>query len=183
MHGVVSLLEDKYYRQVEDLWAELEKEFGVRGVYVTPYPHFSYQVASYYDTEVLEPILRDFASKSSPFQIHAGGLGIFTGASPVLYIPIVRTQELNRFHAALWQEISQAGARIVDYYHPEYWVPHITIGFGDMNKDNLAQIVRLLSDRDFNWKITVDNLALIYDTGSKQELKSRFDLKKPSLHK
>lgn len=54
MHGVVSLLEDKYYRLIEDLWAELEKEFGVRGVYVTPYPHFSYQVASHYNTEVLE---------------------------------------------------------------------------------------------------------------------------------
>src|SRR5437660_1432707 len=56
VHGVVSLLEDTYYRQVEDLWAELEREFGVRGVYVTPYPHFSYQIASHYDIEVLEPI-------------------------------------------------------------------------------------------------------------------------------
>ena len=134
MHGVVSLLEDIYYRQVEDLWAELEQEFGVRGVYVTPYPHFSYQIASHYDIEVLEPILRDFASGSSPFQINAGGLGIFTGASPVLYIPVVRTRELNRFHTALWEEISQAGAGIVDYYTPENWMPHITIGFGDIKR-------------------------------------------------
>jgi len=35
--------------------------------------------------------------------------------------------------------------------------------------------------RNFNWEMTIDNLALIYDTGSKQELKSRFDFNKPSL--
>ena len=180
MHGVVSLLEDKYYRLVEDLWAELEKEFGVRGVYVTPYPHFSYQVASHYNVELLEPILRDFVARSSAFQISACGLGIFTGASPVLYIPVVRTQELNRFHAALWKEISQAGAGIVDYYTPENWMPHITIGFGDLNKNKLSQIVRYLSEHNFNWEIIVDNIALIYDIGSKQELRSHFDFGKPS---
>ena len=181
MHGVVSLLEDTYYRLVEDLWAELEKEFGVRGVYATPYPHFSYQVASGYDSEVLEPILHDFASRNSPLQIHAGGLGIFTGTSPVLYIPVVRTQELSRFHAALWKEISPAGTGIVDYYTPENWMPHITIGFADLNRDKLSQIVHHLSERNFSWQMTVDNLALIYDTGSKQDLRSRFNFGKASL--
>lgn len=38
-----------------------------------------------------------------------------------------------------------------------------------------------LSERDFNWELTVDHLALIYDTGSKQELRSRFEFGKPSL--
>ncbi len=42
MHGVVSLLDCHYSQVVEDLWAELERRFGVDGVYVTPYPHFSY---------------------------------------------------------------------------------------------------------------------------------------------
>jgi hypothetical protein len=42
MHGIVSLLDDRHYQLVENLWAELEREFSIRGVYVTPYPHFSY---------------------------------------------------------------------------------------------------------------------------------------------
>jgi len=46
-----------------------------------------------------------------------------------------------------------------------------------LNSDNLAQIIRHLSERDFNWRITVDNIALIYDTGTAQELKYRFELK------
>ena len=55
-------------------------------------------------------------------------------------------------------------------------MPHITIGFGDISKDNLSQIIPFLVERDFNWEITVNNLAFIYDTGTKQEMKSRFDI-------
>jgi len=55
-------------------------------------------------------------------------------------------------------------------------MPHITIGFGDISKDNLTQIIPFLAERDFNWEITVDNIAVIYDSGTNQELKSRFDI-------
>ncbi len=55
-------------------------------------------------------------------------------------------------------------------------MPHITIGFGDISKDNLSQIIPFLAERDFNWEITVNNLAFIHDTGTKQEMKSRFDI-------
>ncbi len=45
-----------------------------------------------------------------------------------------------------------------------------------MNKDNLSRIIPWLAERAFNWEITINNLALIYDTGTKQELKARFDI-------
>ena len=107
--------------------------------------------------------LRQIAASKTSFQVQAGGLDVFTGPHPVLYIPVVRSPELTQFHEALWQEISSTGSGIEDYYHPAYWVPHITIGIGDMKKDNLSQIVRLLAERNFNWEMTVDNISLIYD--------------------
>jgi hypothetical protein len=45
MHAIVSLLDNEHYQLVEDLWAELEREFSVQGVYITPYPHL-YHVAT-----------------------------------------------------------------------------------------------------------------------------------------
>jgi 2'-5' RNA ligase len=174
MHGIVSLLDDKHYQLVENLWDELEREFAVRGVYITPYPHFSYQIAQHYNVEQLEPILQRFASSQAAFQVKTSGLGIFNGPRPVLYVPVVRSTELTAFHQELWPEISTAGSGISDYYHPANWMPHITIGFGDINKENLSHIVRSLAERDFSWEITVDYVALIYDTGTKQELRSRF---------
>jgi hypothetical protein len=79
----------------------------------------------------------------------------------VLYIPVVRSPELTHFHETLWQEISEAGSGILGYYHPDQWVPHITIGFGDMSKDILPSVLCLLSERGFHWEITINTLALI----------------------
>jgi 2'-5' RNA ligase superfamily len=163
MHGVVSLLDCKHYKLVEDLWSELAGEFAVSGINVQPYPHVSYQVATRYKVKSLESVLRLFAASKTSFKVRTGGLGIFTGPQPVIYIPVVRSPELTEFHQALWQEISSTGSDFLDYYRPAHWVPHITIGFGDMKKGDLSQIVRLLVERDFNWEITVDNVALIYN--------------------
>src|SRR6266571_8585357 len=164
MHGVVSLLDYKHHQLVKDLWAELAREFAVSKVYKAPEPHFSYQLARHYNVKSLERVLRRFAASKTSFQVRAGGLGIFTGTHPVLTIPVVRSPELMQFHEALWQEISSTGSGIEDYYHPSRWMPHITIGIGDINKDNLPQIVRFLAERDLNWEITIDNIGLIYSS-------------------
>ena len=179
MHGIVSLLDDAHYQHVEALWAELKREFGVQGVYVTPYPHVSYHVASHYDLELLESLLHTFASEQKPFRITTTGLGIFTGSHPVLYIPVVRSPQLTQFQQTLWQrlvEVGQIRNEAQDYYSPNNWMPHITIGFGDLDCQKLANIVHYLGERPFSWDIFIDNIALIYDTGAAQQLHTRIAL-------
>jgi len=161
MQAVVSLLDDHYYRLTEALWRELETQFGVCGVYSTPHPHFSYHVARSYDRDALASRLDRFVRAASPFQVRTTGLGIFTGTSPVLYIPIVRDLALSQFHQALWSELAACASGSLAYYGPEQWLPHITIGVGDIHHDLLAAVVRLLSERDFRWTITIDNLAFV----------------------
>ena len=82
VNGIVSLLDDKHYELVENLWAELGREFGLKGIYITPFPHFSYQVAEHYEVELLESVLQRFALKSAKFKVKTTGLGIFTTAQP-----------------------------------------------------------------------------------------------------
>ncbi len=66
MHGVVSLFDKKNDSRVRSLWKDLEKSFQLRGVYGTPYPHFSYHVATNYDFPKLEAALGNFAKKHKP---------------------------------------------------------------------------------------------------------------------
>ncbi len=70
MHGIVSLLDSAHYRLVEALWAELDEVCSVRGVYVTPFPHFSYHVAEQYEvdklTEIVRQVARDTVSTTLP---------------------------------------------------------------------------------------------------------------------
>jgi 2'-5' RNA ligase len=175
MEGIVSLLDEEHSHLTESLWSELESEFGLRGIYITPFPHFSYHVAQGYDKDELGPILQRVAKHTQVFQIQASGLGIFAGTPPVLYVPIVRTRELSELHATVWQQTAHTASGAVDYYRPEDWLPHITLAFGDIHKDNLPDVIHLLSERPLHWHVTINNLSFIEDTGQGQEVRFRFD--------
>lgn len=176
MHGVVSLLDDAHYARVEGIWDELAKKFDVRGIYVTPFPHFSYQVGEEYDPAATGQRLQEMAARTRPFRIRTAGLGIFTVASPVLYVPIVRSPELSRLHEEVWKLVSPVRpSAVTRYYNPEMWMPHITLAHGDIEQNKVAEIVRLLSARSFHWEMTVNNLSMIYDTGTEQGLRCRFN--------
>ncbi len=176
MHGVVSFLDVQHSRIVEELWEELERLLGIKGIYVTPFAHFSYQVAQHYDLQALSTALKHFAARYSPFDAQTAGLGIFTGPQPVLFVTVVRTPALTGFQRELWSVISKSGSEILDHYNPDRWVPHITIAQGDLRCDHVAEAVRILSERNFHWQFTVDNLGLIYDAGTQQEQRYRFPL-------
>lgn len=179
MEGVVSLLDGRHDELVAALWAELERECGLRGVRATPFPHFSYQVAERYDREPLAAVLDRFAAGEPPFVATTTGLGIFTGARPVVYLPVVRTAALSRFQQALWQAIAGAGFAVQAYYHPDNWMPHITIGWGDVDAEGAAAIVRRLAERPLNWEIAVQDVAFIGETEGRQEIVSRHPLRGP----
>ncbi|MBC8078579.1 MAG: 2'-5' RNA ligase family protein [Chloroflexales bacterium] len=176
MYGVVSLLDDQHYQLVEEIWTELDAQFGVRGTRTTPYPHFSYHVAERYDIELLENVVREFAQRNAPFSVKTSGLGMFAGIQPVLYVPIVRSPEFSDFHRALWAEVSAYGVGIVDHYAPEQWLPHITLAQHDIDPRMLPALVRQLNARDFSWEIRVDNLAIIHNTDDPQAPVTRFPL-------
>lgn len=178
MHGIVSLLDDSTYQLVEEIWAELDRELGVRGIAITPYPHFSYHVAEQYDFEPLEVLLKPFAAETPRFQVTTAGLGIFTGPLPIVYVTVTRSPLLTQLHQALWPAVNPLAAGINAYYQPDNWVPHITLGHGDITWDNLPAVIHLLGGRNFAWTIPVDNLALIVDNGDGRphRLHSRFPL-------
>ncbi|HSM56462.1 MAG TPA: 2'-5' RNA ligase family protein [Candidatus Sulfomarinibacteraceae bacterium] len=179
MHGIVSLLDKDHYKLVEDIWAGLENSLGLRGVYVTPFPHFSYHVADHYDVDLLESVLQDFAAETPSFEVLTTGLGIFTaGLSPVVYVNVARSPQVSRLNRRLWPLLAEVSTGIVQYYHPEQWVPHITLGHGDVTSENLADTIQILSRWDFTWQIPIDNVALLYSQGNGQQdvIRYRFPL-------
>jgi 2'-5' RNA ligase len=111
-----------------------------------------------------------------PFRARTAGLGIFTVASPILYIPVVRSPALSDLHREIWCSVKQSvPGPVAHYYQPEEWAPHITLAQGDIDQDKLAEIVRFLSRRNFHWEFNVTNVSIIYDTGREQGLRRRFN--------
>jgi 2'-5' RNA ligase len=157
-------LPEPFYRQVEDLWERLDALYSLRGIRVTPYPHFSWQIAEDYDFTRLEPALRAIATTAEPFRVFTTGLGIFSGPRPVIYIPLVKTSALMSFHTMVWELCQPAGRNASPFYHPQSWIPHISLAYSDVHEQNIAAVMQDLAFQSFNWDLRVDNIALIYES-------------------
>jgi 2'-5' RNA ligase len=146
-------------------------------VNITPVPHFSWQIAEEYNIPLVEEILAHICRKARPFQVATTGLGLFTGLSPIIYIPLVKDAVMMTFHKVLWERLAPARSREIQHYAPSCWVPHITLAYGDVTEPGLLCAVRKLAFEAYNWEILVDNLSFAYQpAGAKTwtEFKFRF---------
>jgi 2'-5' RNA ligase len=161
MHGIVSLLDSKYYAKVEGLWDELELDCSLMGIQVTPLPHFSWQVAHDYDLKSLKPVLEKIASAAHPFKVRTTGIGLFTGPKPVVFISLVKDALLLRFHELVWRLTYNSAIFPSPFYAPEAWMPHITLAYGETNWSRLSCTLEKLVYHPFNWEIEVDHITVI----------------------
>lgn len=149
MYAIVTLLNEPAYSKVKALWKELGLLCDMRGMDLMPLPHFSWHTANEYDVPCLRTILLQIAKLNNPFSVRTSGLGIFTGESPVIYIPLARNDVLSSVHQQVCQRVEPVAVDGTPNYAPEIWIPHITLAY-----------------RQYNWEIQVDNLALVYQIGS-----------------
>lgn len=163
MHGLVSLLPEPFYSQVEKQWAAAQERYGLKGIYVTPFPHFSWQIAAAYDFPKTESRLATLAAAAAPFRARTAGLGIFSGPQPVVYIAVVKTPELQNFHRTVWETCLPCGEEVSPLYAPDWWMPHISLAYADLDVQTAGPYLTELAFQEFNWEFEVDNLALLYE--------------------
>ncbi len=175
-YGVVSLLDAEHQAKVLTLWEELEREFGLK-LRETYIPHFTYHSAVRYDLEPLEEVLRRRAARTTPFTARSMILGAIRAEDvPIFFLPLVRTRTLTELHEALWPELSAIATGIFERYSPEVWIAAVALT-PDLERDISSELVRFLLDRDLAWEIPIDNLSLLRDTGTKQVLEYRLELR------
>lgn len=176
VYGIVTLLDAGHRAVIENLWRELERRFGIPHLYDEPIVHFSYHVAENYDLGKLKPIISQFTRFKQCFKVRTEGLGVFNKSEPVVYIPVVRNPQLATFHRSLWELINPWAADPLKYYHPDSWMPHITLVHGNVPMQKLPQVVAYLAEYDFNWEIEVSNLSIICSTCTRIEADLQFHL-------
>jgi len=156
VHGIVSLLDSEYTAKVEAMWQELEEDCGLTGISITPLPHFSWQIAEDYNWNKIKSLLEQLSAEIKPFSVKTCGLAIFTGDSPVLYIPVVRTRALSDFHQLIWDRITPFSTDPSLLYSPSFWMPHISLAYQDIALENMYCLMEKLAFKTFNWEIPIE---------------------------
>jgi 2'-5' RNA ligase len=164
MYAIASLLDPYSSQKIQELWDYLESDCGLSGIKKTPLPHFSWQGANDYHFPQVSELLQKLANEIAPFAVKTAGLGIFTSESPILYLPLVKTQHLMKIHKKIWDGVETNADQLIDFYAPDSWMPHITLAYHDLNRQNLPCAFSELAFRPFKFEITVNNLAVIYQS-------------------
>jgi hypothetical protein len=180
MHGLVTLLPEPYNSKVSALWDGLEKEFGLNGIRVTPYPHFSWNIGASYQRPALDLALTEIAENSSMIVVKTDGIGLFAAPQPVLFIKVLRNPALDTLHARLWEKTQIIANGLSDYYNPKQWQPHISLAYGDLSTEQILEVRAWLEAQNvYDWVFEADNISFIYEPdGRIGDLQLRFPLKR-----
>jgi len=177
MYAVASLLNPEADRQTRDLWHLLENSCGLSGISMTPLPHFSWMASGEYDACAAQNAIEDLAGEIVPFTTRTAGLGLFTGANPVLYLAIVKSECLFKVHKKVWDTLTPFSKNISNYYSAELWIPHITIAYKDLNTTKISCAVKDLLLVPLDVEIMVDNITLLYHIDDEVGIKDQFKLR------
>ncbi len=161
MITIASLFDRKSTKKTGKVWDLLESECEMIGIKSIPYPHFSWLTGADFVDDQISLSLSEISQQMNVFEIKTAGLGVFTGESPIIYLPIIKTQQLLTYHQMIWNSFSNKVKEINSYYAPQNWVPHITIGYGDVTLDTLSCALKSLLHRDLSLNIIIDNVSYL----------------------
>lgn len=160
MHTIISELDSESSKIVRDLWQQLHDKCGLRGIYMTPTPHFTWLVAEKFELDLVKSILNDIVAEIQSFKLHTFGLGIFSGEEPVLYLPMVKSLKMIDLHCQIWEHIAPLSQGLKMYYSPKIWVPHITLARKDLTKETLSCAINAIAFEQIELYVKVNNLAV-----------------------
>lgn len=126
------------------------------------------------DVPRLEAFLQEFAHQKQSLLITLNGFNAFPPR--VIYIDVVRSQELLQLQAHLMAQI-EAKLGIIDKVgRKRPFTPHVTVAFRDMSRQNFKAAWPEFAHRQVDFEFMADRLTLLIHDGRCWQLKSEFGL-------
>ena len=165
MLAITSLLSPPHVLHINSIIKQLEAKFGLDDVQATLDPHLTYQLAGVRKLSSLKKVLADVADATQPFPAFTTGLGVFPGAQPVIYIPVLRSDALNALHRRILAATAPLCLRTDKFSGPDCWLPHISLALHDTTPDLLGPVLNYLNQEAYNLRLTIDNITILRQEG------------------
>ena len=178
MLAITSLLNPRTARRIRGIIKDLEVKFGLDDVQATPAPHLTYLLANVAPRKVgdLKAALRQVAATTPPFPAYTTGLGVFPGENPVIYVPVLRSIDLNLLHQRVLDVSTPVCRGTYRYNAPARWLPHLSLALHDTTPDLLGPVLRHLNQETYNLRLNINNLAILEQQGDLFVCVEKFEL-------
>ncbi|VVU95632.1 hypothetical protein CPAV1605_1384 [seawater metagenome] len=101
------------------------------------------------------------ANQFKSYKININGLAMFVrGDKYILYFTTPYNRILRKIHKKIWKELKNIYSED-NLYSPKVLTPHITIPIYESNKENTFRVLEELSKMDFDFELTVSDIAYI----------------------
>jgi 2'-5' RNA ligase len=140
--------------------------------------HFSWMVSQAINLETVSATLQSIAETTMEFECMNGGIGVFSGEFPVVTFVLARNKKLAATQLKIWNNCYPNMGMVNVKYSPDAWIPHITLLHYDIEKEDYCSFIEKSISTNIQFRIMVDNLAIIFKDGNKAGLLTRYDLKK-----
>jgi 2'-5' RNA ligase len=165
--AIVTNLAAPYDAIIEALWDEFRLDCEVEmKLAAHPVAHLSWQGAESYDLPLLYQALAEIAREIAPFTAQLAGVGLFTYPVQVVYLTVVKDEQLMQLHRQIWEKATTFGTNLNRFYAPSIWMPHITLAYKPYGPEALKCILHKLAFRQFDWQIRIDHLGLLHSGGT-----------------
>lgn len=173
---VASILDTTGTQTNAILWEMVGRIFQETGIPLTILPHLSWHVAAHYDQDLLDEYLRRLAGKTGPVPLNVAGVGVFSGKSPVIYLPVTKTPVIARLHHLLWSELGAISADVNPNYDPLVWIPHVSLSIGEVNREVICRVVTEMAYLSMNFQLIATNIAVLYKDQSGSGIFNKYSL-------
>jgi len=162
MYAVASLLDLESDAFTRKMWDWIQTVCGKADITLSPIPHFSWLIGEELDLDQTKSILEILSKETMPFEIGINGIGIFTGQYPVMYLSLMKSKQMAKLHQTIWDQIPILKSGSGEYYHPDKWIPHITLAYHATDQDRLTCAVQGLVFDFREIRISVQQIGVIY---------------------
>ncbi|MBE9009646.1 2'-5' RNA ligase family protein [Pseudanabaenaceae cyanobacterium LEGE 13415] len=125
--------------------------------------------------EVLRSSIESFALSYSPISITLNGFGAFSPR--VIYINVDRTEPLLSLHRRLIEHLEESIALVDPREKSRPYVPHMTVAFRDLTKQNFKLAWEEFKDRSLHFEFIASHLTLLKHDGQRWQIHQEFPFK------
>lgn len=177
MYAIATLFDMEENAEVKHLWQLLNRTCKLNDIFSTPLPHMTWFGAEELDeVEIVYDIEKSIVG-IEPFKVSCSGYGVFTGAKPVIYLSLIKSEKLLRIHKEIWEATYPKLKSPYELYNPEKWIPHITLAYGDVNVNNVGCAIRSILEMESKVQFLIDNVSLIFNKNENIGIYKKIDLR------
>jgi 2'-5' RNA ligase len=131
----MTILDGPLRDEASRLWRVFEVEYGSVGVQTFPHPNLTFGAGRSRDAHALAGRMENLSKGFGSFELRVTGICCFSEPHKVVFLRVALTEQLAAIHRSVDRVLQQHCEDLFEHYRPAAWVPHITIGMGDLSQE------------------------------------------------